>query len=206
MTNFTTEQEKFWAGEFGNEYIQRNRDAKIIANNLAFFAKALQHTTEIKSCIEFGANIGLNLIALKQLCPDIQQYAIEINSTAAKQLKDVVGEDNVFEGSILQYQPQKQFDLVLSKGVLIHINPDVLDSVYEKLYSSSQKYILLAEYYNPTPVNIPYRGHTDKLFKRDWAGDLLTKYTDLQLIDYGFVYRRDRFPQDDLHWFLLKKA
>jgi len=206
MTNFTTEQEKFWAGEFGNEYIQRNRDAKIIANNLAFFAKALQHTTEIKSCIEFGANIGLNLIALKQLCPDIQQYAIEINSTAAKQLKYVVGEDNVFEGSILQYQPQKQFDLVLSKGVLIHINPDVLDSVYEKLYSSSQKYILLAEYYNPTPVNIPYRGHTDKLFKRDWAGDLLTKYTDLQLIDYGFVYRRDRFPQDDLHWFLLKKA
>jgi len=206
MTNFTTEQEKFWAGEFGNEYIQRNRDAKIIANNLAFFAKALQHTTEIKSCIEFGANIGLNLIALKQLCPDIQQYAIEINSTAAKQLKDVIGEDNVFEGSILQYQPQKQFDLVLSKGVLIHINPDVLDSVYEKLYSSSQKYILLAEYYNPTPVNIPYRGHTDKLFKRDWAGDLLTKYTDLQLIDYGFVYRRDRFPQDDLHWFLLKKA
>jgi spore coat polysaccharide biosynthesis protein SpsF len=206
MTNFTTEQEKFWAGEFGNEYIQRNRDAKIIANNLAFFAKALQHTTEIKSCIEFGANIGLNLIALKQLCPDIQQYAIEINSTAAKQLKDVIGEDNVFEGSILQYQPQKQFDLVLSKGVLIHINPDVLDSVYEKLYSSSQKYILLAEYYNPTPVNIPYRGHTDKLFKRDWAGDFLTKYTDLQLIDYGFVYRRDRFPQDDLHWFLLKKA
>ncbi|MDD3553094.1 MAG: pseudaminic acid biosynthesis-associated methylase [Deltaproteobacteria bacterium] len=206
MTNFTTEQEKFWAGEFGNEYIQRNRDAKIIANNLAFFAKALQHTTEIKSCIEFGANIGLNLIALKQLCPDIQQYAIEINSKAAKQLKDVIGEDNVFEGSILQYQPQKQFDLVLSKGVLIHINPDVLDSVYEKLYSSSQKYILLAEYYNPTPVNIPYRGHTDKLFKRDWAGDLLTKYTDLQLIDYGFVYRRDRFPQDDLHWFLLKKA
>lgn len=206
MTNFTTEQEKFWAGEFGNEYIQRNRDAKIIANNLAFFAKALQHTTEIKSCIEFGANIGLNLIALKQLCPDIQQYAIEINSKAAKQLKDVIGEDNVFEGSILQYQPPKQFDLVLSKGVLIHINPNVLDSVYEKLYSSSQKYILLAEYYNPTPVNIPYRGHTDKLFKRDWAGDLLTKYTDLQLIDYGFVYRRDRFPQDDLHWFLLKKA
>ncbi len=61
---------------------------------------------------------------------------------------------------------------------------------------------MVAEYYNPTPVAISYRGHNDRLFKRDFAGELLDLYPQLQLVDYGFVYRRDpSFPQDDLTWF-----
>jgi spore coat polysaccharide biosynthesis protein SpsF len=65
---------------------------------------------------------------------------------------------------------------------------------------------LVCEYYNPSPVSIPYRGHTNKLFKRDFAGELMDRYPDLQLIDYGFVYRRDpSFPQDDVTWFLMEK-
>lgn len=44
------------------------------------------------------------------------------------------------------------------------------------------------------------------LFKRDFAGEMLEKYQDLQLVDYGFVYHGDaNFPQDDLTWFLLEK-
>jgi spore coat polysaccharide biosynthesis protein SpsF len=56
-------------------------------------------------------------------------------------------------------------------------------------------------------VSIPYRGHEDRLFKRDFAGELLSRFGDLRLIDYGFVYHRDpKFPQDDITWFLLEKA
>ena len=51
-----------------------------------------------------------------------------------------------------------------------------------------------------------YRGHTEKLFKRDFAGEMLDRFNDLKLADYGFVYRRDMlFPQDDINWFLLEK-
>ena len=43
-------------------------------------------------------------------------------------------------------------------------------------------------------------GHSDKLFKRDFAGELMDKYTDLILKDYGFAYKRDpSFPLDDIH-------
>lgn len=78
--------------------------------------------------------------------------------------------------------------------------------VYDKLFESSKRYVLLCEYYNPSPVSIPYRGHVDRLFKRDFAGELMSKYPILQLVDYGFVYHGDSlFPQDDITWFLLEK-
>ena len=97
-------------------------------------------------------------------------------------------------------------DLALIKGVLIHINPEMLNTVYDKLYKASKRLILICEYYNPSPVAIPYRGHSDRLFKRDFAGEMLDKYSALRLIDYGFSYHRDpAFPQDDINWFLMEK-
>jgi spore coat polysaccharide biosynthesis protein SpsF len=56
-------------------------------------------------------------------------------------------------------------------------------------------------------VEVLYRGHTSKLFKRDFAGEMLDTYPDLSMVDYGFVYSRDNnFPQDDVTWFLLEKG
>ena len=203
---FKTQQEDFWAGEFGTDYISRNQGDKLLAANLDFFVKSLAAARGIGSCMEFGANIGMNLRALKLLHPAQDQHGIEINSDAAKQLGQFIGSGSVFEGSILAYQPVKTFDLVLIKGVLIHINPAELPTVYDRLYNSTGKYLLVAEYYNPAPVSIPYRGHSDRLFKRDFAGEMLDAYPKLSLVDYGFAYRRDpNFPQDDITWFLMEK-
>jgi spore coat polysaccharide biosynthesis protein SpsF len=207
MDKFNTAQEIFWAGQFGTDYISRNNSQQLLASNLSFFSKALKQTGSLSSCIEFGANIGMNLKAINLLFPKIQMKGIEINAEAAEQLRDFIGESQVFEGSILAYEAVEKFDLVLIKTVLIHINPEKLGEVYEKLYNSSQKYILVCEYYNPSPVTINYRGHNDRLFKRDFAGEMLEMYKDLVLVDYGFAYKRDRsFPQDDITWFLMEKV
>ena len=204
--NYTTEQESFWAGKFGSDYIKRNKGEKLLASNLNFFTKALNQSHKLDSCIEFGANIGMNLRALKLLFPHLQLEGIEINLDACHHLTEVIGETNTHCTSIFDYKPSKQFDLSLIKGVLIHINPDKLNLVYEQLYKSSKKYILIGEYYNPAPVSISYRGHKDKLFKRDFAGEFLDKYNDVRIVDYGFAYHRDpSFPQDDITWFLLEK-
>jgi spore coat polysaccharide biosynthesis protein SpsF len=203
---YKTEQENFWANEFGTQYIERNQGEQLLASNLNFFTKALQQAGRIESCIEFGANIGMNLKALKLLYPSIRPNAIEINENAANSLGDFIGKDNVYNGSIFEYKVESKVQLSLIKGVLIHINPNMLQKVYEQLYNSSEKFILIAEYYNPTPVSLNYRGHEDRLFKRDFAGEFLDKYQDTELIDYGFSYRRDpAFPQDDITWFLIKK-
>ena len=113
----------------------------------------------------------------------------------------------IASGSIIDFKPLKKWDLVLIKGVLIHINPKYLEKVYENLFNSTSRYILLCEYYSRAPEKLDYRGYKNKLFKRDFCGELLDRYKNLRLVDYGFVYHRDqRFPQDDLSWFLLEKV
>lgn len=203
---YKTSQEDFWSGEFGNEYCDRNAGAKWIASNIVLFSKVLSHCGKVDSVIEFGANIGLNLSALKILLPDADFSAVEINSKAVLELKKLNLLKDIIHGSILDYNVSRLHDLVLVKGVLIHIAPECLDEVYRKIYQSSGRYILLAEYYNPTPVEVTYRGHSNKMFKRDFAGEMLDLFNDLQVVDYGFVWRRDSlFPQDDCTWFLLEK-
>src|SRR6188508_1676459 len=123
MSEFITAQEEFWAGEFGSQYISRNESKELLASNLNFFSNAMKRMDKINSCIEFGANIGMNLKALKLLHPSVSLNAIEINKTAADQLGKVIGEANVFNGSIFDYPVSRQFDMTLIKGVLIHINP-----------------------------------------------------------------------------------
>lgn len=203
---YKTEQEAFWAGTFGNEYISRNKGDELVASNLHFFSTALKQAGKIQSCVEFGANIGMNLRALQLLYPQIALKGIEINKKAAVELGQLIGSKNVINASIFDISESNIAELTLIKGVLIHINPEKLSIVYEKLYRSSTKYILIAEYYNPSPVSIPYRGHQDKLFKRDFAGEFMDKYPETHLIDYGFLYHRDSaFPQDDITWFLIGK-
>ncbi|MDC0865581.1 pseudaminic acid biosynthesis-associated methylase [bacterium] len=205
--NYKTEQEKFWAEEFGSDYINRNKGSKLLASNLNFFSKALAQADQLDSCIEFGANIGMNLKALKLLYPDIEMSGVEINKEAASELKNLIGDENVYLDSIFDWKPKTTYNLTLIKGVLIHINPNKLDLVYKKLYDASDQFILLCEYYNPAPVTINYRGYDDRLFKRDFAGEMLNKYPSLSLLDYGFSYHKDvAFPQDDITWFLMKKS
>tara|TARA_X000000950_G_C13784154_1_gene606438 strand:+ start:151 stop:765 length:615 start_codon:yes stop_codon:yes gene_type:complete len=202
-----TEQEKFWQGEFGDDYISRNKSANLLAANLALFSEILKKTGLIKSVLEFGCNVGMNLKSLELLSPNIKISGIDINKKAILELKDERPAYNLIEGSILDFFDTNKVDLTFTKGVLIHINPDKLENVYKNLYEKSKKYICINEYYNPTPVKINYRGHEDKLFKRDFCGEILEKYNDLKLVDYGFGYKNDPiFQQDDMTWFLLEKT
>lgn len=204
---FKTEQEEFWAGEFGDEYVGRNQGAEMLASNIHFFSRALKSAGKVSSAIEFGANVGMNMLSLQTLYPSAVLRAVEINPTAAKQLATVIGEENTTLGSIFEYEPGAPADLTFTKGVMIHIAPEQLSVVYRKLYDYSSRFILVGEYYNPSPVEIPYRGHAGRLFKRDFCGEMLDAYPDLRLIDYGFSYRRDpAHPQDDINWFLMEKC
>ena len=203
---FKTEQEKFWAGNFGVEYMERNKSDQIVNSNIGLFRKILRSAPKVKSFIELGCNIGLNMKALNKINKNFELSGYEINKTAAQHAREL-NIANILDGTILDPLPSNdRFDVSFTKGVLIHINPDDLNKVYDNLYNLSKRYIMVCEYYNPQPVSVSYRGNEKKLFKRDFAGEMIDRY-DLRLIDYGFAYHRDNyFPLDDGTWFLMEKT
>lgn len=205
--SFQTNQEEFWAGEFGDDYIKRNKLEDIVPARCQLFSKVINRTRDVNSAIEFGANIGANLCALHQLKPQAELHALEINEKAVSVLQNYHWLSSVTHGSFLDEDFNKVADLAFTCGVLIHINPDHLNKAYQALYNAAKKYVMIFEYYNPAPVSIPYRGHEEKLYKRDFAGEMMDQYPDLKLLDYGFVYHRDpNFPTDDMTWFLMEKT
>lgn len=202
MKYLKTEQEIFWETDFGNKYVKRNLKSdriftigKNLINNKVF----------INEVLELGANVGLNLDAIKRVYPDIKTYGVEINKLAYNIGKK---KHKFYNKPILNFKSKKKYDLVCSVGVLIHQNPKHLNAFYNKLYSLSKKYIYLSEYFNPTPVTIKYRNNDEKLFKRDFAKELWIKFPKLKLIDYGFHWKQDpRLKNccDNSNWFLFQK-
>ena len=206
MKDSYNEQELFWANEFGDEYIVRNTATEIVDSNEALFDEILSDVPLPNTALEIGSNVGLNIKALKRLVPTLSASAVEINARAAEILDESGLVEKVYNGSFLESQIPGDFDLVFCKGLLIHINPSDLPDTYSKIAKLASQYVLFAEYYNPSPVAIDYRGHANKLFKRDFAGEFLHMFPDFELIKTGFAYHGGKYPQDDLTWFLMKKV
>ncbi len=203
--NFKTLQEDFWVGSFGDDYINRNQDKNLIESKANFFSRILKSAPDVKSIVELGCNMGLNLSALNTLNRAYKLCGYEINSKAVQKAEELKIAKIINQTILEQLSTNVKYDMSFTKGVLIHINPEYLHYVYDNLYNLSTKYICICEYYNPSPVAIEYRGNKDKLFKRDFAGEMMDRHN-LKLVDYGFVWRRDNlFPQDDISWFLLEK-
>lgn len=205
-----SETAEFWKGEFGTAYTARCSDESLIAANQHFFNRIYDRDGPVeavwpRSVIEFGANRGLNLRAIRKIDDELQLTAVEINPSACEELRKL-GYVNVFEQSLLADGDWGQHDLSLSKGLLIHISPEDLPRAYSVLYQASKRYILTAEYFSREPTELTYRGHASRLWKRDFASEMLALFPNLKVIDYGFVWRLDPVaPQDDLMWALMEK-
>tara|TARA_Y100000294_G_C8435764_1_gene288662 strand:+ start:54 stop:665 length:612 start_codon:yes stop_codon:yes gene_type:complete len=199
---YKTEQEKFWATKFGNGYIKRNNKG----NRIWTIGKDLiNNNVSIQSALELGCNIGLNLDALKLIYGRIDLYGVEINKRAYGICRK---KHKCFNSSIIGFKKNKKYDFVFTSNVLIHQNPEDLKSIYFKMHKLSKKYIYICEYFNPTPMMVSYRGNKDKLFKRDFAKELLNLFPKLELVNYGFHWREDpllKKSYDSSNWTLFKK-
>ncbi len=101
---FKTSQEEFWEGSFGDEYIDRNQSSQLIASNISLFSNVIRRSSGIQSIIEFGSNIGLNLVALNQLLPHVELSAVEINEKAINILRKWNKVKKIYHQSILDFE------------------------------------------------------------------------------------------------------
>jgi pseudaminic acid biosynthesis-associated methylase len=200
-------QGEVWKGAFGDLYVERNANRRQ-RDLRAFFARALHKTNmEVRSVLEFGAGDGQNMTAIKSLIPRVQCAGVEINAKAHEGLKAIIGDGAICAPALAPEIARLKADLTLTKGFLIHIPPIMLPAMYARLAECSARWVLVAEYFAANPRNMPYRGHEDMLWLRDFAGEMIDLVPDakLQCIDYGFVWSRDPNPQDNITWFLLEK-
>lgn len=196
------EQTSFWEGEFGNEYTERN--AIRAEDRCRFFQKIVDLCKGIESVVELGANKGHNLAALHMVAPGLSLTGVELNRKACGEMAKITGVNAVC--STIQEFSGDPCDLVFSCGVLIHLPPADLPMIYRKMFDLSRRYILINEYFNPTPVEINYRGHSERLFKRDFGGEFFdTLGNSVRLVDYGFLWKRVEPTWDDTTWWLFEK-
>ena len=193
-------QEQYWQGEGGDQYHERNPLSRGRAR--VFFQHVLRSVGYLRSILEPGAGIGTNLAALKSIYPFVYRAGIEINAKAYRCLRENC--DRALQGSVLEIKMEDKFDLVLTKGWLIHIPPENIDAAYQFLYEHTNKYILICEYFSPRLEPVPYHGEPGLLWKGPYAYDLMDRYG-MKLVGYGFWSSRDEYPQDNINWFLLER-
>jgi pseudaminic acid biosynthesis-associated methylase len=191
-----------WAGEPGDAYFARSPFETNLDRQKKFLAHILCGIP-FSSVTEYGCGDGVNLSAIQSLFPRAQRQGVEINAHAADQAKQR-GHD-VIHGDCLGVAMDA--DLVLWCGTLIHIPPALLPLAHRITNASAKSYVLMAEYFNPTPVEVPYRDGI-YLGKRDFAGEFMGLFPQWKLKDYGFAYRRDETlgNQDDMTWFLMERT
>jgi len=206
------EQTKEWAGDFGQEYTDRNAITVKEMNSLykqqyginrselnALFLGRLNRSIKI---LEVGANIGNQLLCLQKL-GFTNLYGIELQRYAILQskAKDIC----LMQGSAYNIPfKDNQFDLVFTSGLLIHISPENVTRVLEEIYRCTNSYILGLEYFAKQPTEITYRGHSNLLWKADFARLYMKHFQDLNLIREKELNYLDNHNVDSM--FLLRKV
>ena len=205
-----TRQLQAWEGKFGDAYIERNAFERW---NMEYGVKAFSRIFKgIKpdSVLEVGSNIGRNLRFInKVLNKSAKLCALEPNRKAYERL---ISPDNGLKleaayncDAFSIPLKDSSVDLVFTAGVLIHIAPDDLGRAVDEIVRVARKYVLCIEYFSHTPEDIVYHGQKGLLFKRDFGSFYLDRFTNLEVVNYGFLWKRELRIFDDLTWWLFTK-
>jgi pseudaminic acid biosynthesis-associated methylase len=208
-----TQEMQFWKGHFGSEYTDRNNFSVAELDELnrqeygvsrTDMNKQFLHNISIKTILEVGCNVANQLRCLQAMNYE-HLYGIELQLYAVEKAKEITKGINIIQGSAFDI-PFKDayFDLVFTSGVLIHLSPNDVHFALDEIFRVSGKYIWGFEYYADTYQEIPYRDHSNKMWKANFAQLFLDRYPSLRLVQeqkYKYIHN-DNVDQ----MFLLEKV
>jgi pseudaminic acid biosynthesis-associated methylase len=201
-----------WQGQFGDEYTERNAQAPLTPR-IKLWREILAHAgAEPASILEVGANIGQNLVALKQIFNGVDRpamVAVEPNARAREVLQLEGIKAYAGHAGELDFAPDS-FDLVFTSGVLIHISPVGERGVPSDLHRAcaeivrvSKKWVVAIEYFSAQPREIIYRERRGLLWARDF-GQFYVDEFGLEPVACGFAWKT-LTGLDNLTWWVLRK-
>ena len=191
-----------WQGEFGDAYTDRNVvDPKV--REPAF--RTMVEGLDLDRVLEIGCNRGHNLVALNSILGESSEVVgLEPNPKARAMARSAGADVGVMSGTAYDI-PFKDgsFDLAFTCTVLIHVPLAELPVAMREIARVSRRYILCIEYFATEETPIPYRGHDDLLWKRDFLSHYQKNVPGVKVIRSGYWDAKDGF--DRSHWWLLEK-
>ncbi len=194
--------EQLWSGDFGDEYVDRNRDAW---KKRESFWSGILSEFPVERALEVGCNLGANLQWIAAKCRPENVFGVDVNLKALTTLRQRVPGVNAL------YSPGRElplrdrwFDLTFTMGVLIHQPEATLPLVMAEVVRCSRRYVLCGEYFSETTVEVPYRQQTGALFKRNYGKLYQDLFPELTLRKTGFLGQAEGW--DDVTYWLFEKA
>jgi pseudaminic acid biosynthesis-associated methylase len=195
--------EALWHDEFGDRYVERNRD--VFGGREPLWRWLHEHHT-FGNVLEVGCNIGGNLHWLRQLVPPRRVYGVDINEKALGEARTAMPDVNtVFSPARSLPFRDAAFDLVFTTGVLIHQAPDTLPIVMNEIVRCSRRYVMCGEYFAEELEEIEYHGERGALYRRNWGATYQSLFPELKLVHERFEAWAES-GWDDMTFSLFEKT
>jgi pseudaminic acid biosynthesis-associated methylase len=196
----TSRLEQLWSEEFGNDYVVRHLDA---GEGRDHFWYALLDRLKPETVLEIGCNVGANLRWVVDRVPPRAVYGIDVNENALRTIRSRFDVNAVCASARELPFRDRMFDLVFTAGVLIHQPETTLPLVMAEAVRTSRGHVLALEYAAEETVEVPYRGQTGALFKRDYGRLYRELFPELDLVERGELGSDEGW--DDVTWWLFKR-
>jgi len=146
-----------------NKYTDDNEEN--IQNEISKFIYFMCLGLGARKICEAGCNIGNNLSSFPE---NFSVYGIDMNEYSLQKAKEkypnfVFNVEDIGKTSF----SDSFFDLVFTRGVLIHINPDEVDKVLEEFLRISNRWIFNLEYFSEEEKMIDWKRGKDLLWYRN---------------------------------------
>ena len=193
--------EDLWSTDFGDAYTDRNSNA---GERRAPFWNGVLNELPARRVLEVGCNIGANLRWIAAHDSVETSCGIDINIKALRELHRALPGANALWSRARELPfRDESFDLVFTMGVLIHQPPEHLPIVMSEIVRCSRRFILCGEYFSDQLTEIPYRGETGALYKRNFGGLYQQLFAGLVLHRQGFLSRAEGW--DDITYWVFEK-
>lgn len=145
-----------------NEYTDDNRKEQ---QELSKFIYFLSIGLGAKNICECGCNVGNNLSSFPN---NFDVHGVDLNTYALEKAKNKYPNFHFKEANINNTShADSSFDLVFTRGVLIHIQENEVDNVLNELVRISKKWILNLEYHGDDGKMIKWKRGDDLVWYRN---------------------------------------
>lgn len=150
IQDFNKEQKKYdllYTDHRYGGYKLESKRVKLFLNQVNDFNKTLVELfrdPEISTVLDVGCGSGDFGLAFKLVGPDKRLSGLDISSVALDMAQNVGVYDELILADLTTYSSKRKYDLVVFLDGLEHIQPEFEKAVFETLYLSTTKYLVLS--------------------------------------------------------------